>query len=114
MIDKKKYKGHENLAKAVKIKKLKSIDEALKLASTIKLSDKIRLNAFDQHNCEANLKTNLVEIGKQLSNLTQLIMAMMEKINKNSSDTIDKFSRNRQFNRQIFYSRKHNKYQAIK
>ena len=41
----------ENLAKAVKIKKLKSIDEALKLASTIKLSDKIRLNAFDQHNC---------------------------------------------------------------
>ena len=29
----------ENLAKAVKIKKLKSIDEALKLASTVKLSD---------------------------------------------------------------------------
>ena len=45
-------------------------------------------------------------MGKQL---TQLITAMMENINKNSSDTIDKFSRNRQFNCQNFYSREHNR-----
>ena len=47
----------KHLAKAVKIKKLKSIDEALKLVSTIKLSDKIRLIALDQNNGDANLKT---------------------------------------------------------
>ena len=54
----------ENLAKAVKIKKFKSIDKALKLASTIKLTDNSRVNAFNQNGCDANLKTILVEIGK--------------------------------------------------
>ena len=90
----------------MKIKKFKSIDEALKLASTIKLTDNSRVNAFNQNGCDANLKTTLVEIGKQLSNLTQLVMAMMEKININTSgEIIDKSSRPRNFNRNNFYSR---------
>ena len=53
-----------------------------------------------------SIKKKLVEIGKQLSNLTQLVMVMMEKINKNTSDEIiDKSSRPRNFNRNNFYSR---------
>ena len=91
-------KCYVDLAKAVKIKKFKSIDEALKLASTIKLTDNSRVNAFNQNGCDANLKRTLVEIVKQLSNLRQLVLAMMKKINKNTiGEIIDKSSRTRNF-----------------
>ena len=88
----------KNLSKAISIKKPKSIDEAFKIASTVRIKKENNIN-FVNCNESPVVNSTLVEIGKQLSNLTQLIMALMERFSKNNQEISTKrqgtFTRNR-------------------
>jgi hypothetical protein len=72
----------ENLAKAVKIREPKNIDDAMKIAASVKqLNHNEKVNVINNKNIKENFNGTLLELEKQISNLTQLVMAMMEKIN---------------------------------